>query len=194
MSTTLRTRSLNRTSTISTTFGTRTSSPTTSFVEYHRDAHRPAATTPHREEPRVFAEDPFRARFGLQLPPGLREEARGMDWRTFTATYSPAATVGIRHLESTRLRMGKFRFEADINGEHRSILATGPVSACTHLLADAGRRVEILSFHQFDLFQATVTFIHTVNEGRTAWAMGFGPTRDLSAAAALSSAGQRLHG
>ncbi|PRQ10579.1 acetyl-CoA acetyltransferase [Corynebacterium sp. 13CS0277] len=184
MSTTLRT----------TTFGTRTFQPTTSFVEYHRDAHRPAITTPHREEPRLFADDPFRARFGLQLPPGLREEARGMDWRTFTATYSPTATVGIRHLESTRLKMGKFRFEADINGSHEQIVATGPVSACTHLLANAGRRVEILSFHQFDLFQATVTFIFTEHNGTTAWAMGFGPTRDLSAAAALSSAGQRLHG
>ncbi|APT85516.1 acetyl-CoA acetyltransferase [Corynebacterium aquilae] len=193
MSTTTTFRTRTRGS-FSTTFGTHTTSPSTSFVEYHRDALRPATTTPERSEPRIFADDPFRARFGIQLPRGLREEAYGMDWRTFTATYSPASTVSIRHLESTRLRMGKFRFEADINGTHQEIIATGPVSACTHLLADAGRRVEILSFHQFDLFQATVTFIYTMHEGTRAWAMGFGATRDLSAAAALSSASQRLHG
>ena len=38
---------------------------------------------------RRFADDPFLARFGHQLPRGLRQEAHGLQWRTFAATYSP---------------------------------------------------------------------------------------------------------
>ena len=125
-----------------------------------------------------------------------------MEWRTFTATYAPASELRIHHIESTKLRGSTYRFTATITDSrdgsrtttHREIRATGPISACTNLLADAGRRVEILEFHQFEIFEATVTFIYTCENNHRAWAMGFGSNRDLSAAAAMSSAAHRLHG
>lgn len=171
-------------------------------VEYHRDTQRSPVGSPIRTTTRFFADDPFRARFGHQLPRGLREEARGMEWRTFTATYAPASELRIHHIESTKLRGSTYRFTATITDSrdgsrtttHREIRATGPISACTNLLADAGRRVEILEFHQFEIFEATVTFIYTCENNHRAWAMGFGSNRDLSAAAAMSSAAHRLHG
>ena len=146
--------------------------------------------------------DPFQERFGHQLPRGLREEARGMEWRTFINTYSPMGNLRISNLESESRRGGMFHYTATMitNTElHRStfdteIIATGPVSACTNLLADAGRRIEILEFHQFEIFEATVTFIYTCNNVHRTWAMGFGGTVEHSAAAAMSSAAHLIYG
>ena len=73
----------------------------------------------------------------------------------------------------------------------------GPTSAASHLLADAGRHVEILAFHQTELFESTVTFVlvsHQNNENRRAWALGFGSTPEASIAAALASGAQRIYG
>ncbi|WJZ03716.1 hypothetical protein [Corynebacterium freiburgense] len=170
-------------------------------IEYHRDTQREPVGNPIRTTTRFYADDPFRARFGHQLPRGLREEARGMEWRTFTATYAPTSALRIHHIESTKLRGNTYRFNATITDSrsgtrttsHEEIHATGPVSACTHLLANAGRRVEILEFHQFEIFEATVTFIYTCENNKRAWAMGFGSNQDLSAASALTSAAHRLH-
>ena len=159
-------------------------------------------------EPRLFAEDPFRARFGSahRLPRGLREEARGMEWSLFTATYAPMPELRISRLESERLRGGHYLFTAELirtsktsqpQTEIREITASGPVSACTHLLADAGRHVEILSFHQSELYEATVTFLHLghqTHHTRRAWAMGFGSTPEASVASALSSGAQLIYG
>ena len=78
--------------------------------------------------------------------------------------------------------------------ENKDIIAMGPISACTNLLADAGRRVEILEFHQYEIFEATVIFIRTCDHDKQAWAMGFGATTELAAASALSAAAERLHG
>lgn len=163
---------------------------TTTFAPIRTSIRRPAS------------EDPFRSRFGHDLPAGLRAEARGMNWRTFTATYAPTPSLRIHNVESTKLRAGKFRFEATLTQGHgkqrrsrgREITASGPISACTHLLADAGRSVEILEFHQFKIFEATVIFIHTCHHNTKAWAMGFGATVDAAAASALSAAAERLHG
>ncbi|MFP7365981.1 acetyl-CoA acetyltransferase [Corynebacterium callunae] len=146
--------------------------------------------------------DPFQERFGHQLPRGLREEAHGMEWRTFINNYAPMGNLRINNLESQALRGGLFRFNATMitnSEQHRStidaeIIATGPVSACTNLLADAGRRIEILEFHQFDIFEATVTFIYTCNNVHRTWAMGFGGTPEHSAAAAMSSAAHLIYG
>ncbi|WKD61981.1 hypothetical protein CCICO_09910 [Corynebacterium ciconiae DSM 44920] len=175
------------------------------IVEYHR---RPTPAGHHipipaeRTTSRTFADDPFRARFGHRLPRGLREEARGMEWRTFAATYAPLGDLRITHMDSERLRGGRYRYTAAITDtttgtrheSTREIIATGPCSAVTNLLADMGRRVEVLSFHQFDIFEATVTFIYTCEHNKRAWAMGFGPTSEASIAAALSTAAARLHG
>ncbi|WP_080796746.1 acetyl-CoA acetyltransferase [Corynebacterium pacaense] len=163
---------------------------------------RTGTPAPIQSEPRIYADDPFRARFGHQLPRGLREEARGMEWRTFANTYAPTGNLRIAQLESTARRGGMFHFTAAMisttgserNTDSTEITATGPISACTNLLADAGRRIEILEFHQFDIFEATVTFIYAGNNNRHAWAMGFGGTTEQSAAAAMSSAAHLIYG
>lgn len=157
---------------------------------------------PIQTETRVYADDPFRARFGHKLPRGLREEARGMEWRTFANTYAPMGNLRISQLDSSARRGGMFHYTASMistTGSERNtntteIAATGPISACTNLLADAGRRVEILEFHQFDIFEATVTFIFAGNNNRNAWAMGFGGTAEQSAASAMSSAAHLIYG
>lgn len=56
-----------------------TKSMRSTTVEYHRDTQRSPVGSPIRTTTRFFADDPFRARFGHQLPRGLREEARGME-------------------------------------------------------------------------------------------------------------------
>ncbi|MBV7282630.1 acetyl-CoA acetyltransferase [Corynebacterium sp. TAE3-ERU30] len=175
------------------------------IIEYHRRPTPASTHTPipaERTTSRTFAEDPFRARFGHRLPRGLREEARGMEWRTFAATYAPLGDMRITHLERENLRGGRYRYTAHITDTSsgaridstREIIATGACSAVTNLLADMGRRVEILSYHQFEIFEATVTFIYTCENNKRAWAMGFGPTSEASVAAALSTAAARLHG
>ncbi|RNE49899.1 acetyl-CoA acetyltransferase [Corynebacterium alimapuense] len=158
--------------------------------------------------PKTLTRDPFSNRFGstYRLPRGLREEAAGMSWALFSATYSSLADIRITNLETDFLRGGRQHFTAELTHTSKTqapqvetcqITAMGPTSACTHLLADAGRHVEILDFHQFDIFEATVTFIkvsHQNNEHRTAWAMGFGGTPASSTAAALASGAQRIYG
>lgn len=152
--------------------------------------------------------DPFAARFGAryQLPRGLRAEAGGMDWPLFTATYCPAPELKITTLDATKLRAGRFRFTAEMTLSskterprtfHHEITASGAVSAITHLLAEHGRYVEIRTFRQVRLFEATVTFAevaHQLDHTRTAWAVGFGATPELSAANTLASGAQRIHG
>lgn len=153
-------------------------------------------------------QDPFTARFGNdhRLPRGMRDEAAGMAWPLFIATYAPAADIRISHMEASRGRGGQQHYTAEMIRTSKTeqpvttthdITAMGPTSAASHLLADAGRHVEILAFHQTELFEATVTFVkvaHQTNENRTAWAMGFGATNEASIAAALASAAQRIYG
>ena len=57
---------------------------------------------------RRFADDPFLARFGHQLPYGLRQEARGLQWRTFAATYSPAPDLRLQFLSAENCPVGWF--------------------------------------------------------------------------------------
>lgn len=148
--------------------------------------------------------DPFQQRYGLRpLPRGLREEAAGMGWGLFLATYSPAPELSIAGISAHRLNHREARYGMDViryskihppRHEHRELIAAGPVSACSAFLAEEGRPVEILRFHQHSLFQATATFLLAHHGPRTAWAMGLGSTPDASAAQALSCAAQRLHG
>lgn len=149
--------------------------------------------------------DPLQHRFGgaHRLPRGLRDEAAGMDWQLFTTTYAPLAEIRLGNIRTEKLRGGMFRYAIDrlhtsktrhAHTEAREIVATGPVSACTGLLAEVGRHVEILGFHQREIFAATATFLRVTDGRRSCWAVGFGPTGEASVAAALSSAGQRVHG
>lgn len=159
----------------------------------------PTRLEKRRQRTRVFAEDPFRARFGHRLPTGMRDEARGMEWRKFIATYAPT-TCRVESLTSTRRTAGRRDYtitltglQAD-SGTRASVISMGAASAMTQILADHGRRVEILEFHQYDIFEATVTFIYAQHEQKKIWAVGFGADRDISIAGALASAAGRLHG
>lgn len=159
----------------------------------------PTRIEKRRKRTRTFAEDPFRARFGQRLPSGMRQEARGMEWKNFITTYAPSA-IRVEHLRSQRLRAGRHHFEMSINGLNEagqgtqaSITSMGASSAMTQILADHGYRVEILEFHQYNIFEATVTFIYTTHKSKRMWAVGFGANRDHSIANALCSAACRLY-
>ena len=177
----MNTSTITRTHTTHTTF-TATLGTTT------QPTHSPQPCTRSEES------DPFFERFGQQLPRGLREEAQGMSWQEFIGTYGRIDTHHIRHLSQEKIGLGTFRFEADIDGTHREIVATGPINACTNLLSDMGRRIEILNFHQYRVFEGTVTFIRATNNRETCWAVGFGPSQELSAASVMSAASCRLYG
>lgn len=129
-----------------------------------------------------------------------------MSWKLFAATYAPDATLQIQFTGSENINLASSRFFAEIT-EHsktepartysREIHASGPASAFSHMLADEGRHVEMLRFHQIELYNATCTIIkvcHQTNQHRTAWAIGFGATSEASIAHALSSGGQRIYG
>ena len=122
-----------------------------------------------------------------------------MEWRKFIATYAPSA-LRVESMTATRRAAGRKSYELSITGlrgnagTRVSITAMGASSAMTQILADHGRRVEVLEFHQYDIFEATVTFIFAQHETKKIWAVGFGADRDLSIANALASAAGRLHG
>ncbi|MDK8510063.1 hypothetical protein [Corynebacterium bovis] len=152
-----------------------------------------------RQRTRTYAEDPFRARFGRRLPTGMRQEARGMAWREFVATYAPGR-IRVDGIRSVRRAAGRHDIDlavtglrADGHGTRAAVTAMGTVSAVTQVLGDHGRPVEILEFHQYEIFEATVTFLYTVHGTTRVWAVGFGADRDLSIAAALANAASRLH-
>lgn len=152
--------------------------------------------------------DPFQARFGgdHRLPLDMRAEAAGMSWSLFSATYAPASNFRISELNWEPVRGGQFLYRAKMTRLHKAsapetthheVVASGPVSACSRLLADAGRHVEILSFRQVDLFQSAATFVraaHQLHPDRNTWAMGFGATRETSTASALTSAAYLIYG
>lgn len=122
-----------------------------------------------------------------------------MEWRRFIATYAPT-DLRVESMTATRRPAGRKSYELAITGlstgtgTRVSITAMGAASAMTQILADHGRRVEIVEFHQYDIFEATVTFVYAQHETKKVWAVGFGADRDLSIANALASAAGRLHG
>ncbi|MBZ8176511.1 acetyl-CoA acetyltransferase [Corynebacterium sp. 3HC-13] len=78
---------------------------------------------------------------------------------------------------------------------HREVRAHGPISACTQFLGDLGRYVEIQSFHQREIFSATVSMLKVRHQylRKTAWAIGFGANPENSIATAMSCAAERIH-
>ena len=152
--------------------------------------------------------DPMQDRFGsdYQLPAGFRDEARGMSWSLFTATYCPDATIRIGNLEGTRQNLRDAEFTCEVTRFSKiyppettshEMTGTGPTSTCSHMLGEFDRYVEITEFHQHDLFEATVTMIkvaHQHNRRHTACAIGFGATPEDSIASAMSSAAERIYG
>lgn len=183
-------------------YSTITTERQSTFTNFHRPAIDATEQAPQQSTTRVFADDPFRARFGHKLPVGLRKEARGMQWRTFVNTYAPASDVRVNLTDIQRLRGAYNRYSVEITTtspagrevEITEIIASGAMQAVSNLMADRGRRVEVHSFHQFEIFEATVTFIYAGNNGKKHWAMGFGGTREQSMIAAMNSASQLIHG
>lgn len=163
-----------------------------------------------RHATKVFRDtrDPLQARYDIdaKLPRELREEAEGMDWGLFMATFAPAPTLHIALTTTEQLTWLDNRYTAAVTAlsktrqpEHTSsqITATGPASAVSAILNEHGRYVEMLAFHQIELYEATVTCVkvcHQVDHTRTAWAIGFGPSPAHSVAAAMSSGAQRIYG
>ena len=152
---------------------------------------------------RTFADDPFRARFGHRLPRGLQEQAHGMAWRTFTETFcAPGGALSLQSLTHEQLRAGRRRYTITLvdstkpssqRASTHTITSMGAISAMTHILADGGRRVEILEFYQFTIFEATVTMIYATHGRRKVWTVGFGSNPDISAANSLVNAANRLY-
>lgn len=182
---------------------TSTRKNTSTSMTFQVESPETATQTSEPSFTRTFADDPFRARFSHRLPRGLRQEARGMDWKTFTSTYAPTSGhLEIRDFTSHRGRGGRSDFTATITSgrgtdtprtQVREVSAMGPVSAATNLLADAGYRVEIVEFHQMEIFEATVTFIYAAHNNTRVWTMGFGQTPENSIITAMTAAANRLH-
>ena len=157
---------------------------------------------------RTEERDPFQIRFDSQrrLPRELREEAMGMSWQLFSATYAPTPTVKISDIEARSDHWCYTTYSANVTRTsktfppettHHEVTTSGPAHAFGAMLADEGRYVEILEFHQFTLHEATFTAIkvaHQINERDNAWAVGFGATSETSIASAMASGAQRIYG
>ncbi|EFK55582.1 acetyl-CoA acetyltransferase [Corynebacterium genitalium ATCC 33030] len=166
------------------------------------------ATQTQTQQTRTGELDPFQLRFESprRLPRELREEAMGMSWSLFTATYAPTPTLRISDIHTDKANWCYNSYSADVTKTsktfppqttHHEVTASGPAHAFAAMLATEGRYIEILEFHQIELYEATFTAIkvaHQINERNTAWAIGFGPTSEASIAAAMSSGAQRIYG
>lgn len=141
--------------------------------------------------------DPFAARFGKSLPRGLRLEADHMTWPAFEAAYAPAAgPLRLANWTEERISSARTRFTATLDIDHARRLATanatGPISAMTAILHEAGYPMEVTSFHQQQASDKTATFIHCTDGRRSHWAMGIGENCTESILRAFISAANLL--
>ncbi|HEY5852724.1 MAG TPA: 2-isopropylmalate synthase [Aldersonia sp.] len=122
--------------------------------------------------------DPFAARYGRPMPRGLRAEAAGLSWSEFVETYGPSGPARLGSWSSSSLGAGRHRFEATLTfgdrTRHFATVATGPISALSAMLHDAGHALEILSFHQIDTGEGIATFVHCERNERRRWAIAIG--------------------
>ena len=152
---------------------------------------------------RTFADDPFRARFGHRLPRGLRSEACGMEWSMFMETFCEGpGGLSLLSIATERLRAGRKEYTITLSdrrqpiGERKSqhtIISTGIVGSMSQILAEGGRRVEILEFHQYAIFEATATILYCCHNDTRVWAVGFGSTPDSSIASAMITAANKIY-
>ncbi|MFC9789420.1 alpha-isopropylmalate synthase regulatory domain-containing protein [Rhodococcus sp. NPDC127528] len=148
----------------------------------------------------TFPTDPFSARFGMPLPSEMRAECAGTSWRTFLASYSPSGgPIRFGRWSVTPLGAGRSEFRATLGiGDaihQRTAIASGPVSALTSMLYDAGFQMEILSFHQMRIgTDRTATFLLCEHEGRRHWALGMGHDATESSIEAMVAGANLLHG
>lgn len=168
--------------------------------------HLPAPPQPTAPTYTELPEDLRRIEIDRALPRELREHARDMDWGLFMATYAPEPTLSVTltHEEKLNWMLSEYHFSVHAMPKTRparqtteSAQASGPVRAIGNVLNRHGRYVEILSFHQAEIFGQSLTMVkvgHSERHLLTHWAIGFGATPAESAAAAMSAGAQRIHG
>jgi hypothetical protein len=154
--------------------------------------------------PRECAAAWFVRRFGAALPRGLREEAAGMSWEGFAATYGHSAgPVRLGHWACTdgerpvgRLGPQARNYRAMIAvGDQLgtcSAAASGPIAALTAMLHERRITLETLRFHQLRCGAATATFVQCSNGIRAEWAMGWSEDPTQSALRAVIACANRL--
>lgn len=168
--------------------------------------HLPAPAQPTAPTYTELPEDLRRIEIDRALPRELRECARGMDWGLFMATFAPEPTldVTLTHEEKLNWMLNEYHFSVHAMPKTRppretseTAQASGPIRAIGDVLSRHGRYVEILSFHQTEIFGQSLTMVkvgHSERHLLTHWAIGFGATPAESAAAAMSAGAQRIHG
>ncbi|MDN8595514.1 MULTISPECIES: acetyl-CoA acetyltransferase [unclassified Corynebacterium] len=180
----------------------------TGFTPTPQEASQHTPQQAPQQQPQREQLDPFQRRFDSprRLPRELRAEAMGMSWALFSATYAPSPTVKFSDIRSSHDHWCYTTYSADLTRTSKTfppqttrheVTSSGPAHAFGAMLAEEGRYVEILEFHQFQLHEATFTAIkvaHQINERNTAWAIGFGATSESSIAAAMASGAQRIYG
>lgn len=179
-------------------------------VEAIRHTVRPAApaapTAPTAPQYTELPEDLRRIEIDRALPRELREAARDMDWGLFMATFAPEPTLNVTLQAEEKINWMLSEYHFDVHAmpkteaaRHTSetVEASGPIRAIGEALNRHNRYVEILSFHQAEIFDQTLTMVkvgHSERHTRTYWAIGFGATPAESSAAAMSAGAQRVHG
>ncbi|WP_233533121.1 alpha-isopropylmalate synthase regulatory domain-containing protein [Antrihabitans sp. YC2-6] len=133
------------------------------------------------------------------MPRGLRAQAQGMSWTDFVDRYSPSPSSGGLRLGSwsmTEGRAGLHDYDAilEFDGRTRAFRTSGPgpIGALTAVLHEAGRSIEILSFHQQPVTEGTATFVHCEHDGRRHWAMAISDRPTDSALRAVIAAANIL--
>lgn len=133
------------------------------------------------------------------LPACLRSVAAEGSWTEFCSTYAPqSGPVRLGSFTLSRAGLGRFDFRATLAVSttiaHYATTATGPVSAMTHMLADAGINLEIRAFHQIQEGNRTYTFVLVERRGSSRWAMGIGSDATKSACRAMIAGANRCFG
>lgn len=143
--------------------------------------------------------DPFAQRFGKSLPRELRIEADQMSWPAFESAYAPTAgPLRLSAWSEERINSARTKYTATLGIEHAVRLAStdasGPISAMTAILHEAGFPMEVTSFHQQQAGRQIATFIYCTNGARRHWAMGIGENCTDSILHAFISAANLLGG
>lgn len=142
----------------------------------------------------------FGESFGVSLPRGLREQADGMSWGTFVATYGHSTgPLRLGQWECTdAMRPGPQarNFQAVIALGDRigtaTVAAGGPIAALTAMLHQRGIALEIVKFHQMQSPTGTATFVRGSDGARAEWAMGWSDDPTQSALRAVIVCANRL--
>jgi hypothetical protein len=121
------------------------------------------------------APDIFAQRYGIALPKAMRAEALGLSWPEFLDRYCPASgPIRLDGWAASPRGAGIWRYEATLSFDACPtsfvVSATGPMSALTAMLHDAGAGVEILDFHQFSAGAGIATIVACERGGRRHWA------------------------